>query len=110
MPQVLTYDDDILATMKVLSDGHRQRILALLARGEHCVCEITDQMGLPQNSVSHHLRVLREQHLIMSRRKPEDQRWVYYRINPETLERVARQLQQWADEARSAPAHPIVCP
>ncbi|PSR32871.1 MAG: hypothetical protein C7B46_12355 [Sulfobacillus benefaciens] len=71
---------------------------------------MTEQLGLPQNSVSHHLRVLREQRLIESRRKPEDQRWVYYRLNPDEMDRLARQFQYWADMAHLAPEHEILCP
>jgi ArsR family transcriptional regulator len=47
-----------------MSDPTRLRILCLLRNEELCVCEILKSLELPQNLVSHHLRVLREAGLI----------------------------------------------
>ena len=51
---------DALETLfKALSDRTRLRILALLAKGEVCVCEIHDALGIPQPTASRHLAYLR---------------------------------------------------
>lgn len=65
-------------TLKVIAEPNRLKILCLLRRREMCVCEIVETLGLPQNLVSHHLRVLREEGLVRDRR---DAQWVYYSID-----------------------------
>lgn len=44
--------------LKALSDENRLHILCFLRKGEKCVCEIVGFLDLPQNLVSHHLKVL----------------------------------------------------
>jgi ArsR family transcriptional regulator len=62
---------------KALADGTRLRILALLAGGEICVCEIHAALKLPQPTVSRHLAYLRRSGLVDTRR---DGLWVHYRL------------------------------
>jgi len=73
-----TPNTDLSAVLHALADANRLRIFALLREGERCVCDIEAVVRLPQNLVSHHLRVLRESGLIRSRR---DGRWMYYAID-----------------------------
>ncbi len=54
--------------LKALSDETRLRILCLLKGGEKCVCEIVGFLNLPQNLVSHHLKVLKDAGLVESRK------------------------------------------
>ena len=42
--------------LKFLSEPNRLRILRILARRESCVCELIEHLGLPQPSVSYHLK------------------------------------------------------
>jgi DNA-binding transcriptional ArsR family regulator len=51
-------------------------------------------MQLPQNLVSHHLRVLKAAELIELRKEG---RWSYYRINKGTLSRFHSVLNYWFD-------------
>ena len=55
--------------LKVISEENRLLLLCLLKKGEMCVCEIWQHLGLPQNLVSHHLKVLKNFGLIKSRRE-----------------------------------------
>jgi len=55
--------------LRVISEKNRLLILCLLKRGEMCVCEIWQYLELPQNLVSHHLKVLKDFGLIKSRRE-----------------------------------------
>ena len=80
--------DDLPAFLKLIVEPNRLHMLALLARGERCVCDVEAALGLPQNLVSHHLAVLKRDGLVRDRR---DGKWVYYRIDPRALaERLAR--------------------
>jgi len=55
--------------LKAISAENRLLILCLLKKGEMCVCEIWQHLDLPQNLVSHHLKVLKDFGLIRSRRE-----------------------------------------
>jgi ArsR family transcriptional regulator len=55
--------------LKIISEENRLFILCLLKKGEMCVCEIWQRLNLPQNLVSHHLKVLKDFKLIKSRRE-----------------------------------------
>jgi ArsR family transcriptional regulator, arsenate/arsenite/antimonite-responsive transcriptional repressor len=65
-----------------LSDETRLSILERLRRGEHCVCELTDDLDAAQSRLSFHLRVLKEAGLVTDRREG---RWMYYTMNPDAL-------------------------
>jgi ArsR family transcriptional regulator len=70
----------LAALLRVLADPGRLRILSLIQAQpscEACVCHLTDALGLSQPTVSHHLRVLYEAHLVDRERRGN---WVYYRI------------------------------
>jgi ArsR family transcriptional regulator len=62
---------------RALADQTRLRILALLASGEVCVCNIHGALGVPQPTASRHLAYLRKSGLVATRR---DGLWVHYRL------------------------------
>src|SRR5438094_719274 len=74
--------DGLTAFLKLVADPNRLRILAVLVRGERCVCDIEAAVRLPQNLVSHHLSVLKREGLVRDRREGK---WVYYRIEAQAL-------------------------
>lgn len=77
-----------------LANASRLRCLMLLSgRGELCVCELTQALGLSQPHVSRHLAQLREAGLVNDRREGI---WVHYRINPDLPDWVLQVLRQTA--------------
>ncbi len=61
--------DDVADVFKVLADSSRcQLVAALIEAGELCVCDLAATLGLSDSNVSHHLRVLRDHHLVRARR------------------------------------------
>jgi len=77
---------------KALGDPVRLRLLSLIGAhqgGEVCVCDLTTAFDLTQPTISHHLKVLREAGIITSERRGT---WVYYRLVPAALERMASLL------------------
>jgi ArsR family transcriptional regulator, arsenate/arsenite/antimonite-responsive transcriptional repressor len=77
---------------KALGDPVRLRLVSLIGAhqgGEVCVCDLTTAFDLTQPTISHHLRVLREAGIISSERRGT---WVYYRLVPAALERMAALL------------------
>ena len=65
-----------------LSDSTRLSILQRLRFGERCVCDLTDSLDAAQSRLSFHLKVLKDADLVVDRREG---RWMYYALNPETL-------------------------
>jgi len=66
----------------IIAEPNRRAILSLLASSERSVGEIETRLGMPQTSVSKHLRVLRDAGFVEAR--VDAQRRVY-RIRPEPL-------------------------
>ena len=77
---------------KALGDPVRIRLVSLIGArqgGEGCVCDLTAAFDLTQPTISHHLKVLREAGIIDSERRGT---WVYYRLVPAALARMAAVL------------------
>ena len=91
--------EDLLAISRALSDEHRVRALLALERGELCVCQLIELLGLAPSSVSRHLRMLHDAGLLVARKQG---RWLYYRrITQEehASRRAALGAIAWVDEA-----------
>lgn len=75
---------DLAKFLRIIGEDNRLKILCLLKDGEHCVCEITEHLGLPQNLVSTHLKALKDLKLVENR-----QEWkkVYYSVNKKTFKK-----------------------
>lgn len=73
----LKHLDELTEVYAALSDPTRLRILALLGRGEVCVCHIHASLGIPQPTASRHLAYLRKSGLVEARRAGI---WMHYRL------------------------------
>jgi ArsR family transcriptional regulator, arsenate/arsenite/antimonite-responsive transcriptional repressor len=85
-------DDEATAiadVFKALSDPHRVRIFNMLANSgsEVCVCDITDEIGLSQPTVSHHLKKLTTAGLLDRSQRGV---WAYYSIKPDAMDKLGR--------------------
>jgi ArsR family transcriptional regulator len=70
---------------KAVSDPTRLKIINALILSEMCVCDIAALMDMSQPAVSHHLKVLRQLHLVKYRR---DGKVVYYELDDEHVRNV----------------------
>ncbi len=87
---MVTDMQDFLAQLKAVAEPTRLRLLAICARGELSVSEITEVVGQSQPRVSRHLKLLCDAGLLDRFR---EQHWVLYRIAERGRgARVARQL------------------
>ena len=85
---------ETLRSLKRISDPTRARILSLIldsAEGRASVTRLAETLGLRQPTVSHHLKVLRDDGLL--RREP-DGRQVWYSIEPDRIDRVSELIGQ----------------
>lgn len=69
--------DDVLRGLRAAAEPTRLRMLALLARGEFSVTDLTRILGQSQPRVSRHLKLLCESGLLERFR---EQHWIYYRV------------------------------
>lgn len=80
-----------------LADPTRLRIVEILQSGEHCVCELTEQLELGQSLLSFHLKTLKRAGLVTDRRQG---RWTYYALNEDSLRAMAAALAALKPAAR----------
>jgi ArsR family transcriptional regulator, arsenate/arsenite/antimonite-responsive transcriptional repressor len=84
--------EQLAQRLKAVADPARLRLLSLLLASESqeaCTCDLTGPLGLSQPTVTHHLRKLAENGLVVGERRG---RWTYYRVAPEALAGIAAVL------------------
>ena len=69
---------DLAEFFKVFADSTRIKILYALSRGELCVCDIWQSLGLTQSAVSHQLRILKQMRLVKYRKEGKT---IYYSLD-----------------------------
>jgi len=69
--------DDLLAGLRAVAEGTRLRILALCARAELTVSDLTQILEQSQPRVSHHLKVMTDSGLLARFREGQ---WAFYHI------------------------------
>lgn len=63
--------------LKAFADANRLKLIACLKKGEVCVCDFVDVLGISQPAVSQHLRKLKEASIITERKVGT---WKHYRL------------------------------
>ncbi|MEW7007828.1 ArsR/SmtB family transcription factor [Lentilitoribacter sp. EG35] len=64
--------------MEMLSQPARLRILCILLNGEQSVLDLSEQVGMSQPGMSHHLKKLRTAELVKTRREAQT---IFYSLN-----------------------------
>jgi len=80
-PRAAAFD----VALRAIAEPTRTAIVALLAHGEHCVCDVGSALRISPALVSHHLRVLRRAGLVRERRAG---RWVYCSLDLDNVRHV----------------------
>ncbi len=73
---------------RAFSDTSRVRILSVLTDREMNVNALAQAIGISESAVSHHMRGLRQMHLVQARREGKE---VYYRVEDEHIITLFRQ-------------------
>ena len=80
---------DLIKTMKALSDETRLRILNILLERECCVCEVMQALDISQSRASRNLGILQDAGFLQAKR---DGVWVLYSVDWEAANRYAVSL------------------
>lgn len=75
---------------KVLSDSNRLQIIDMLSCGEMCVCKMLEKFDITQPTLSHHLKVLSDSEIVVSRKEAN---WMYYKLNDKKMKEITEFLQ-----------------
>ena len=96
-------------TFKVLGDATRVRMLDVLSRGELCVGDLAEVLGLSESAVSHQLRLLRNARLVRQRREGQ---MMIYALDDHHVIRLFAQAHEHVRErdAQTVSARPAVAP
>jgi len=65
---------------KAYCDENRLRIIDILTLGEHCACDLLEQLPIGQSTLSHHMKILVDSGIVSQRKNGK---WVYYSLNDE---------------------------
>ena len=79
----------------IIAEGNRLKILCVLKKGERCVCDIWQDLGIAENLASHHLRILKEAEMIVSRKEGLK---VIYSINKKGIKRLNSLLNRFLNK------------
>ncbi|HKK54312.1 MAG TPA: metalloregulator ArsR/SmtB family transcription factor [Patescibacteria group bacterium] len=83
---------EVVSFLKAISEENRLKILCVLQKSELCVCDIWQYLSLPQNLVSHHLKVLKDFNLVESRREGTK---IIYSLNPKVTKKYIKLLSNY---------------
>ncbi|WP_059173745.1 metalloregulator ArsR/SmtB family transcription factor [Bacillus sp. FJAT-27445] len=83
----------LVSFYKAMGDPTRIRIVALLATGPLHGQAIAGKLGLTPPTITHHLKKLREIHVVFERR---DKNTIYFYLNEKVMEQQAKALTQLA--------------
>ena len=89
--------DELSDFFKLFGDNTRVKILLALDSGELCVCDISSTLDMSMSAVSHQLRMLRDAHLVTSRR---DGRQIFYSLCDDHVKTVLETALEHVNEGR----------
>lgn len=80
---------------KAFADSTRIKILYLLFEEEHCVGDITLDVGVSQSAISHQLKLLKQMKLVKSRREGKT---IYYALADDHVKTIINMAKEHLEE------------
>jgi len=77
--------ENLAGFLKTISDVNRVKILCILSTDIICVCDLANALGLSQNLVSHHLKILLDMKILKKRRSGNK---LYYSITEKYINKI----------------------
>lgn len=76
---------DLADFYKVFGDSSRLKVLWALHQGELCVTHLAEQLSMTAPAVSHQLKILRQSHLVRTRRMGKN---IYYTLADDHVQKI----------------------
>jgi len=86
---------DLADFFKVFGDSSRLKVLWALHQSELCVTHLAELLGMTAPAVSHQLKILRQSHLVRTRR---DGKNIYYSLADDHVQRILELGLEHTDE------------
>ncbi|MFV0440870.1 MAG: ArsR/SmtB family transcription factor [Lachnospirales bacterium] len=86
---------DLAEFFKVFGDSTRVRILYTLMTSEMCVCDIAETLSMSQSAISHQLRILKNNKLVITRR---DGKSIFYSLADSHIQSILSQGMEHINE------------
>jgi len=87
--------NDAAKLLGIIAEKNRLKIICVLKRGEKCVCDIWQDLGIAENLASHHLKILKKAGIIISRK--EGLRAIYS-INTKEIKKLSSLLNKFLNK------------
>lgn len=87
--------EENIDTLKNLLQLNRIKILMILIKKETCACELVSQLKLPNNLISHHLKVLSDLGILKSRKEGLHIKYSIKNKNKKRVEKLLQCLSSW---------------
>ena len=84
---------------RLLGDPVRLQIVHLLSKSELCVCDLSELLHAGQSTISNHLRILRDNRLVRTRREGK---LIFYSLNAPHLTAVINETAAQVSEEKEA--------
>ena len=98
LDEMLSSATQACALLRVLSNRDRLMLLCQMTQGEFCVSELETALGIEQPTLSQQLTVLRQEHLVTTRREGKQ---IFYSIaSPEAMAVMAVLYEQFCRPAK----------
>lgn len=59
----------VVSLLKLVAEENRLKLLCILRKGSHCVCEMMEHVNLSQSLISHHLKDLKDAGIVTDEKK-----------------------------------------
>lgn len=84
--------EDLAEIASALGEPKRLTVLAMLAKGELCLCDLTEGLGISSSTVSNHMAILKRAGLVEARK---DGRWMHFRLSDTNSSPAVSQALAW---------------
>ncbi|MBK8804361.1 MAG: helix-turn-helix transcriptional regulator [Fibrobacteres bacterium] len=85
--------EDIAEIASALGEPKRLLALAMLARGELCLCDLTEGLGVSSSTMSTHMAILKRAGLVEARKEG---RWMHFRLADSHPSPAVAEALRWA--------------
>ncbi len=89
--------ENLIELFKLFGDSTRLRIMLALDHVELCVCDICEILDMNKSAVSHQLRVLKDAHLVTSRKEGRN---VFYSLCDDHVKVIIETAMEHVSEKR----------